>query len=466
MKCSLLSHESQNAFKFCLECNIFMCHQCFNHHKGLFNNHHLIDVTEGQEDIFIGRCKEENHNNKSLEYFCKSHNILCCSKCIETNNKHNSCDTCKIEDIKETKKENLEKNMKLLHDISINIKESINKAQKYHSAMEEQKEALKSQIMKMITNIRNKLNEREDELLSQIDSIYLNICPSEKAIKEYEKIPKKIKELLDKRDSLNKKLEDSFLLNYYIYDCINIEKESSKINEVYNSINKYNINEEKKIYFFPEENDINKIYDEIKSFGKIYQQIEEKKDLFLREIDKEIYELKKAKEKSENKNNELENIINDLKSQINNEKNKSNKIREELINSRIRFTMRSRCDLNKCLDTKNLSYGNSPHLWEYGHNNANQIFEIERNGDGTYSIKNSQSGLYLGVDPDRLAFRRRYENSQSFNVYHFDDGYYLFQEKCGAVVDLGDFHTNNGASIGKCHRNNSEAQQWKLVIHL
>ena len=75
--------------------------------------------------------------------------------------------------------------------------------------------------------------------------------------------------------------------------------------------------------------------------------------------------------------------------------------------------MRSRCVLNKCLDTKDLSYGNPPHLWEYSENNKNQIFEIEKNDDGTYSIKNSVSGLYLGMDGDRIA-----ENSQSFNIYN------------------------------------------------
>ena len=155
----------------------------------------------------------------------------------------------------------------------------------------------------------------------------------------------------------------------------------------------------------------------------------------------------------------------DIQNQLNKEKSNSNNIQNMLKRSKIRFTMRSRCALNKCLDSKSLDYGTSPHLWDYQYNN-NQLFELENNFDGTYSIKNSASGFYIGIDVDRIAFRRRNENSQSFYVHHFGDGFYLFEEKCGAVIDLGNYRTENGAGIGKCARNGSNAQQWKLVAHI
>ena len=157
--------------------------------------------------------------------------------------------------------------------------------------------------------------------------------------------------------------------------------------------------------------------------------------------------------------------MNDIKSQLEKEK-ANNNIKNELGRSKIRFTMRPKCALNKCLDMKSLNHGNSPHLWDYVHNNQNQIFELENNNDGTYSIKSSFSGFYLGFDDKKIAFRKKNENAQSFNVHHFGDGFYLFQEKGGAVIDLVDFKTKNGSDISKCGRNNSDAQQWKLVIHL
>ena len=437
-QCSMINHTGQKSIKFCDKCKIFMCHQCLVHHKALFYNHYLIDLTQDNKNLFTEICQEDNHSNK-LELFCKTHNKLCCSTCTEKNGKHNKCQICKIEDIKEEKKNNLEKNLKALEDLSVNINDSIDKYKNYYERMEELKEELKSKIMKIFTNIRNKLNEREDKLLTELDTLSLNIYPSEKILNECERIPKKIKELLAKKKLLDEKLNNSNSLNSYIYDCINIENEFSKIKEIQDLVNKYNINSETKIFFFPEENDLEPIYNDIKSIGKIYQKENEKSNYYITQSHKENIELKK----------ELE------------------RIKAELKNSKICFTMHSRCALNKCLDTKNLKYGNSPHLWEYSQNNLNQIFELEKNKDGTFWIKNSSSGLYLGFDAYKISFRRKNENSQSFYINHFDDGYYLFQEKFGGVIDLTDFHTENGSNIGKCGgRNNSEAQQWKLVIHI
>ena len=170
------------------------------------------------------------------------------------------------------------------------------------------------------------------------------------------------------------------MLNSYINDVINIENDYNKIKETNDIINKYNINSEIKIYFYPEENEINKIYNDIKSFGKIYQKENEKNNFFINESDKEINELnKKLEEIQKIKDNiiiEKNNIIKRLENQLNNEKNNNLNLRNEIKNSKTRFTMRSRCALHKCLDTKSLAYGNSPHLWDYFRNNANQIFEL------------------------------------------------------------------------------------------
>ena len=172
----------------------------------------------------------------------------------------------------------------------------------------------------------------------------------------------------------------------------------------------------------------------------------------IEQINNEYYQVKKSKDNIQN--------------QLNKEKENINNIQNELKRSKIRFTIRSKCALNKCLDSKSLEYGTSPHLWDYQYNNNNQLFELENNFDGTYSIKNSASGFYLGIDVDRIAFRKRNENSQSFYVRHYGDGFYLFEEKCGAVVDLGNYFTENGSKIGKFGKNGSNAQQWKLVAHI
>jgi DNA gyrase/topoisomerase IV subunit A len=185
-----------------------------------------------------------------------------------------------------------------------------------------------------------------------------------------------------------------------------------------------------------------------------------------KELENKMKELEKEIKKIKNEYNYIKSDKEEIKRQLEKEKDKNNNIIKQLHNSKIRFTMRSHCNLGKCLDMKSLTYGNPPHLWDYGHHNQNQIFELINNNDDTYSIKSAFSDLYLGMDNDKIAFRRRNENSQSFKINHFDDGYYLFQNLNGGVIDLGNYETYNGASIGRWHRNNSTAQQWKLVIHL
>ena len=211
--------------------------------------------------------------------------------------------------------------MKILEDLSSsNLKESINKMKNYYIKMDELKEELKSKIMKIITNIRNKLNEREDELLSQLDSTFLNLYPSENIMKDYEKLPKKINDILEKRKEIENKRKDNFLLNSYIYDCINIENDLGKINEINDSINKYTINSENKVYFYPEEKEIQKIYNNIKSFGRIYQQENERQNFFITESEKEKKELekeiKKIKEKNENEFNKFKKNEDEIKNQL------------------------------------------------------------------------------------------------------------------------------------------------------
>ena len=79
-RCSLEQHKEVNAIKYCPECKIYMCNKCESYHSSLFNNHHPYNLNK-DEDIFTGYCKEKNHPNK-LEYYCKSHNELCCANCI------------------------------------------------------------------------------------------------------------------------------------------------------------------------------------------------------------------------------------------------------------------------------------------------------------------------------------------------------------------------------------------------
>ena len=69
----------------------------------------------------------------------------------------------------------------------------------------------------MFTNIRNELNNREDELLLEVDKKFENNYFKEELIKESEKLPNKIKIALEKGKNIDKEY-DKNKLNLLIKD--------------------------------------------------------------------------------------------------------------------------------------------------------------------------------------------------------------------------------------------------------
>ena len=109
-KCSSKDHEEINANFFCPECKIFICNKCEIMHSKLLQNHYTYNLDKDINDIFTGFCKEESHFEK-LDYFCITHNKLCCSSCIvklksKGKGKHTDCNVCLLGDIKDEKKKN------------------------------------------------------------------------------------------------------------------------------------------------------------------------------------------------------------------------------------------------------------------------------------------------------------------------------------------------------------------------
>ena len=128
--CSLKEHGETKAKCFCQECRTYMCNECESIHLRLCPNHHTYKSDKDIKEIFTGFCKEERHNDE-LEYFCKNHNILCCSACIakisrKGKGQHKDCNVCIIEDIKDSKKNQLIKNIKHLETISNTLEQSVN----------------------------------------------------------------------------------------------------------------------------------------------------------------------------------------------------------------------------------------------------------------------------------------------------------------------------------------------------
>ena len=126
-KCSFEEHKEKDANFYCIQCGINMCNKCEkNYHSKLCKHHNIIPLDKNIDEIFTGFCKEKNHNNSILNYFCKTHNQLCCSECItkiknDIIGKHRDCEIDLIENIKEEKLKLLNENLKNLEEFSKNI---------------------------------------------------------------------------------------------------------------------------------------------------------------------------------------------------------------------------------------------------------------------------------------------------------------------------------------------------------
>ena len=276
IKCSLEEHNKMKPIMYCIECKIYMCNKCLNFHTSLFKNHHTYNLDKNKDEIFTGICQENNHDNK-LEYFCNTHNKLCCCACttkIKKNGKgeHNNCDISLIEDIENIKKNNLIENFKLLEELSINLEESINKLKLIIENISKNKEELKLNIQNHFTKIKNALNEREDELLLNVDKLFNEIYFNEDFIKNNEKLTKKIKISLEK----GKQIKDEWNKNNLpslINDCINIENNIKEINILKENLNK-TIDMKTKIQFITDEEEL--LFNTIKNYGNIYKNDNEK----------------------------------------------------------------------------------------------------------------------------------------------------------------------------------------------
>ena len=272
-KCSSKEHEKEEANFYCQECKIYMCKKCEIIHSKLCQYHNPYSLSQNIDDIFTGICKVQNHSVK-LKYFCKDHNQLCCAECItkikdDNNGQHKDCKVCNLKDITKKKKDNLNKNIETLEKISLTINQSITELTKVFQKINLNKENLKIEIQKIFTQLRNEINQREDELLLEIDQKFDNLFFKEDFIKESNMLPKKIKLSLEKGKNINNDWNDENKLILLINDCINIENNIKYINDINNNLNKCKfINSEMK--FNPGNNAINELVVKIKEFGNIF----------------------------------------------------------------------------------------------------------------------------------------------------------------------------------------------------
>ena len=297
IKCYNQDHSNIEAIYYCFECKIYMCKKCQNFHSKLCHHHHEYSLEKNISEIFTGFCKEENHSDK-LEYYCKSHNELCCSGCIakikrKDKGQHSDCEICLIEDIKENKENTLKENISNLEKLSEELEKLINELKIVFEKISKDKEELKLNIQKIFTKIRNSINNREDEILLNVDTLFDNVYMKEKDMNDIDKYPNKIKNLLKQgKNTIDQwKNNNENELSSLINDCINIEKNLININNIEQNLKKCKNEMSSIIEFNPSEgNELNNFISNISDFGKLYKKSKEVNIEKNKEIEQKIKE--------------------------------------------------------------------------------------------------------------------------------------------------------------------------------
>ena len=130
--------------------------------------------------------------------------------------------------------------MKYLKDLKTNLENDIKEFKKVFEKIDEKKENLKKDIQQIFRKIRNSFNNREDELLINIDKAFDKIFFKGKTMKDIEKLSNDVKILLEKGKIKENEWKDKKKLSLLINNCIVIEKHIQNIKKIMESIKSYN----------------------------------------------------------------------------------------------------------------------------------------------------------------------------------------------------------------------------------
>ena len=269
-KCSFEEHKDIDAISYCSKCDIYVCEKCKDYHNNLINRNHNQIFNKENNEI----CLEKNHQEK-LEYFCRTHNKLCCRACVTKikglgNGQHSECDICFVKDITDERNNLLEQNIIYLKNNRTSFDSLIKKLKEAYKEISDKKEKLKIRIQKFFTKIRNEINKREDQLLLIVEQVYENYFFNKNFSKDIDKIENKLNLSINKGMLIsNEYNNDEINFISLINDCILIEDCIKEINYLKENYEKYEKNETLAIDLKLKEEEIN-FLNNIKNLGNIY----------------------------------------------------------------------------------------------------------------------------------------------------------------------------------------------------
>lgn len=138
------------------------------------------------------------------------------------------------------------------------------------------------------------------------------------------------------------------------------------------------------------------------------------------------------------------------------------------------YSIAPKTDTKQSLEVHNASTknGSNAQLWERRSSNSHQ-WQVKRESNGYYVIKNVHSGLVLDVSGGLTSNGTNIQTysyngtcAQQWKIHNTPDGYYTLESACAPamVLDMAGGIIGSGTNVQLYIANNSNAQKWSFVL--
>ncbi|XP_053390892.1 uncharacterized protein LOC128553741 [Mercenaria mercenaria] len=259
------------AHGFCVDCQEYLCKNCFAYHQRTkaSKHHQLVNKNNMDKHAVIkmesNECTEkcQVHKKEVIKFFCPKHEALCCNDCIVLN--HRACDIDYIPDKCAGSGDSAE-----FREVLRELDQKVNEADniiKHASRREKELDSCYDKLFKVISMFRKEINDRLDQLQKQIQT------DADKKISTHKQMVKKVLETCETTSSdikqLQSRLQDykASQQNGQLYITMKQAKsklKSDEIKEADRSLEKTNIQ-----YTFDRNQDLTNMLSREDAFGKL-----------------------------------------------------------------------------------------------------------------------------------------------------------------------------------------------------
>ncbi|XP_053389382.1 E3 ubiquitin-protein ligase TRIM33-like, partial [Mercenaria mercenaria] len=169
----LVIDQQIEAHGFCVDCQEYLCKNCFSYHQRIkaTKHHHLVNKDNMAKHAVIkesDECTEkcQVHKKEVIKFFCPKHEALGCKDCIVLD--HRACDIDYIPD-KCTGIGDSAEFREVLRELDQKVNE-VEDIIKLAACRENELDSCHDRLIKEITMFRKEINDRLDQLQKQIQT--------------------------------------------------------------------------------------------------------------------------------------------------------------------------------------------------------------------------------------------------------------------------------------------------------